>query len=125
MVLHAPKQRMTGSNLLEIVTKKFHYSRMFAIRNFLLFALRYSSFAILYLLFGITCSNYMKNEQRIFDNYVRHFLENISSSINHSLTLFLSALPQYCSVDQYIKLRKGNYQYVFIVLYTCLLFILS
>ena len=45
---------MTESNLLEIATK-FHYYRIFAIRNFVLFALRYS-------LFGITCSNYMNNE---------------------------------------------------------------
>ena len=46
--------------------KKFHYYWMFAIRNFVLFALRYSVFVItwnlLCVIFGIACSNYMNNE---------------------------------------------------------------
>ena len=37
--------------------------------------------------------------------------------MNHSLTLFLSILTQYFIVNQNKKLRKGKYQYVFIVLY--------
>ena len=40
---------MTGNNLWEIVTKKFHNYRKFAIRNFALFALRYLLFVMRYL----------------------------------------------------------------------------
>ena len=39
---------------------------------------------------------------------LRHFFENILNSINHSLTLLLSALTLYFIVDQYKKLRQAN-----------------
>ena len=44
-------------------------------------------------------------------------MENLSNSINRSLTLFLSVLTQNFIFDQYKKLRKSKHLYIFIVLY--------
>ena len=102
---------MIGNNLSEIMTKISSTIEclLFVISEYLLFVIRcWELFAIRYLLFGVTCSNYVHDEQRIFDNYVI-FLENIANITNHSLTLFLSVLTQYFIFDQYKKLRKSKY----------------
>ena len=64
---------MIGNNLLEIVTKNSSSIEclLFVISEYLLFVIRYLElFAIRYLLFGVTCSNYVNDEQRVFDNFV-------------------------------------------------------
>ena len=91
---------------------------MFAIRSvilyYLLFVIWFSLlFAIGYLVLHAQIIRITNSEYSI----TTHFLENISNFWKHSLTLFLSVLTQNFIFDQYKKLRKGNYQYVSIVLY--------
>ena len=72
-------------------------------------------FAISYSLFGITRTN--NNESYLYRIaniwYLRHFLENISKSINNLLTLFLSIFTLYFIFSQNKKLRKSKFQYEF------------
>ena len=84
---------------------------IFVFSYYLLFVIRYLVlFTIPYVL--LDAQIIMNKEWRIFNNCVI-FLENISNSINHLLTSFLSVLTQYFIFDQYGKLQKSKYQYIF------------
>ena len=100
--------RELGKNCMR---QKFYDYRTFTIRNFILFAICYLIlFAIRYLVFRaqiIPIANIQK---------LHHFLENFRI-LYYFLTLFLSVLKQYFIFNQYQKLQKSKYRYIFIAMY--------
>ena len=118
MVLHAPKITNDRQQFFGNCVKNPTYYRMFAVCNFVWYAVRCSLFGtICYWLFGITCSNYMSSEYSITTS----FLKNISNFINHSLTLFLSVLTQSILYSWSVqKVAKSKSRDIFIVLYVCI-----
>ena len=113
MVLHGPKITKDRQQSCGNCDKKFHYYQclQFVISSFGIFY---------YLLLHAQITRITNSEYSITTS----FLENISNSINHLLSLFLSVLTLLLIFDQHKKLRKSEYRYVFIVLYVYYLYCL-